>query len=88
MDASRDIDAHGVDDAEWEAHVARARGGDPVGPQRLARAAARDGHTMICTMAPLSGGKLLVSYVDVTEMKQREAELADALEKARSSPRR
>ncbi|RUU93705.1 PAS domain S-box protein, partial [Mesorhizobium sp. M7A.T.Ca.TU.009.01.3.1] len=32
---------------------------------------------------PLAGGKRLISYVDVTDMKNREAELADALEKAR-----
>src|SRR5262249_47658220 len=42
-----------------------------------------DGRTVICTMTPLAGGRLLASYVDVTEMKTREAELAEALEKAR-----
>ena len=38
---------------------------------------------MICNMTPLHGGKVLVSYVDITEMKDRETELADALEKSK-----
>jgi PAS domain S-box-containing protein len=36
---------------------------------------------MIYSVTALPGGKRLVSYVDVTDMKEREAELADALEK-------
>jgi PAS domain S-box-containing protein len=83
MEASRQIDAHGVDAAEWEAHIqyreTELRAGLAVS-RELERS---DGRAMICNMAPLSGGKLLVSYVDVTEMKNREAELAEALEKAR-----
>src|SRR6185436_18164986 len=42
-----------------------------------------NGHTVIYTMTRLTGGRLLASYVDVTELKTREAELAEALEKAR-----
>ena len=38
---------------------------------------------MICNMAPLHGGKILISYVDITDMKDRETELADALEKSK-----
>jgi PAS domain S-box-containing protein len=83
MDASRHIDAHGLDDGEWEAHVAE-REAELRARQSASRELNRaDGRAMICTMAPLSGGKTLVSYTDVTEMKKREAELAEALEKAR-----
>ncbi|WP_292290969.1 PAS domain S-box protein, partial [Mesorhizobium sp.] len=37
-----------------------------------------DGRTLIASLAPLAGGKRLISYVDVTDMKDREAEAEDA----------
>ena len=83
MSASRHIDAHGVSDGEWQAHMAE-REAELRSGLAVARELKRsDGRTMISTTAPLSGGKLLVSYVDITEMKQREAALADALERSK-----
>ena len=38
MEASRGIDAHGVDDADWQAPHRHARGRTPVRPYRFARA--------------------------------------------------
>ena len=70
-------------DAEWEAHVAERQAEIRSGTAASRELSRADGHTMICTMAPLAGGKRLVSYLDVTEMKQREAELADALERSK-----
>src|SRR5690606_5652438 len=70
-----------VADEDWEAYVAsrlaEIRAGD--GAPREFRLA--DGCVMIYSVTALPGGKRLVSYVDVTDMKEREAELADALEK-------
>ena len=42
-----------------------------------------DGKTMLFSVTALSGGKRLLTYYDVTELKLRDAELANALEKAR-----
>ena len=83
MEASRGIDAHGIDDAEWQAHIAEREQELRSGRTASRELERSDGRAMICNMAPLSGGKVLVSYVDVTEMKDREAELADALEKSK-----
>ena len=83
MEASRGIDAHGIDDADWQAHIATRESELRSGRTASRELERSDGRAMICNMAPLSGGKVLVSYVDVTEMKDREAELADALEKSK-----
>ena len=83
MQASRDVDPYGSDDATWQQHMvdreAEIRAGT-AGSKQFPR---NDGRTLISSMAPLAGGKRLISYVDVTEMKVREAELAEALEKSR-----
>ncbi|MDR7034065.1 PAS domain-containing protein [Mesorhizobium sp. BE184] len=83
MDANRHNGIYAVADDEWENYVSsrltEIRAGD-VAPREFQRA---DGCTMIFSVTSLSGGKRLVSYVDVTEMKQREADLAEALEKSR-----
>ncbi|MBX3579700.1 MAG: PAS domain-containing protein [Rhizobiaceae bacterium] len=74
-----------LSDAEFETFVAdrqaEVRAGD-VAPREFHRA---DGRTLIYSATALSGGKRLVTYYDVSELKQREAELAGALEKARLS---
>jgi PAS domain S-box-containing protein len=68
---------HDVPDPEFEAYVAsrldEIRGGD-VARRELSRA---DGNTMIYSVTALSGGKRLVCYYDITELKRREAELAE-----------
>jgi PAS domain S-box-containing protein len=82
MDINRHNGIYGVSDEDWEDYVARRvdeiRAGD-VPPREFQRI---DGSTLIYSVTALSGGKRLVCYYDVTDMKQREAELADALERA------
>ena len=78
MDVNRHNGVYDVADDHWEAYVAsrlaEIRAGD-VAPREFARA---DGCTMIYSVTALSGGKRLVCYYDITDMKNREAELADA----------
>ncbi|MFB9983023.1 PAS domain-containing protein [Mesorhizobium kowhaii] len=83
MDASRDVDPYGSDDATWQRHIADREAEIRAGTAGSRQFPRNDGRTLISSMAPLAGGKRLISYVDVTDMKDREAELADALEKAR-----
>jgi PAS domain S-box-containing protein len=83
MDINRHNGVYDVPDAQWEEYVASrlaeiARG--KVEPREFKRA---DGCTMIYSVTELSGGKRLVSYFDISDMKQREAQLAEALERAR-----
>jgi PAS domain S-box-containing protein len=72
-----------VGDDKWETYVAsrlaEIRAGD-VAPREFAHA---DGHTMMYQVTALSGGKRLISYYDVTQMKNREVEFARALERSR-----
>lgn len=83
MDINRHNDIYAVNDEEWEDYVsfriAEIRGGD-VSPREFRRA---DGRTIIYSVTTLSSGKRLISYYDVTTMKEREEQLADALEKAK-----
>ena len=83
MDINRHNGIYDVDDVEWERYVAsrlaEIRAGD-IAPREFSRA---DGCTMIYSVTALSGGKRLVSYYDITEMKQREAELAATHERSR-----
>jgi PAS domain S-box-containing protein len=83
MDVNRHKGIYDVPDAEWEGYVAsrlaEIRAGD-VSAREFRRA---DGCTMIYSVTALSGGKRLVSYYDISEMKQREADLAEALEQAK-----
>ncbi|MBZ9726668.1 PAS domain-containing protein [Mesorhizobium sp. CO1-1-11] len=83
MEASRDIDPYGSDDATWQRHVAEREAEIRAGTAGARQFPRNDGRTLISSMAPLAGGKRFISYVDVTDMKDREAELAEALEKAR-----
>ncbi|MGF7006676.1 response regulator [Aminobacter sp. BE322] len=78
MDINRHNGVYDIADGEWEAYVARRedeiRAGD-VAPREFRRA---DGYTMIYSVTALSGGKRLVSYYDVSEMKRRETEAEEA----------
>ena len=83
MDINRHNDIYEVNDEEWEDYVTfrieEIRGGD-VPPREFRRA---DGRTIIYSVTTLSSGKRLISYYDVTAMKEREEQLAEALEKAK-----
>jgi PAS domain S-box-containing protein len=83
MEASREIDSFGIDEAEWQAHMARREAEIRSGVAEPRQLPHKDGRTLIASLAPLSGGKRLISYVDITEIKEREAALAEALEKAK-----
>jgi len=83
MTINRSRGIYDIPDEEWPAYVAaraeEVRRGD-VAPREFRRI---DGRTMIYSVKALSGGKRLVCYYDVTDMKDREQRLAEALEKAR-----
>jgi PAS domain S-box-containing protein len=83
MDINRHNGIYDVSDAKWENYVAsrlnEIRAGD-VAQREFRRA---DGRTVIYSVTALSGGKRLISYYDVTEMKDREARLAVALERSK-----
>ena len=83
MDVNRHNGVYDVADRSWEEYVEyrleEIRSGD-VPPREFRRA---DGCTMIYSVTSLTDDKRLVSYYDITTMKEREAQLAEALEKAR-----
>lgn len=78
MDAQRDSGGYDLDDEEWENYVAarldRIRQGD-VTPRELRRA---DGRSVIFSVTPLTHGKRLVAWHDVTEARR----CGEALEEA------
>ncbi|KQZ80880.1 hypothetical protein ASD64_11345 [Mesorhizobium sp. Root157] len=79
IDINRHNGIYDVADADWENYVASRLGeisaGD-VAPREFKRA---DGCTMIYSVTALSGGKRLVSYYDVTELKEREKALGASM---------
>jgi len=83
LDFDRSNGLEDVSDRDWEAYVAgrlaEIRAGDAA-PREFTR---KDGRSTIYSITALSGGKRLLTYYDVTEMKAREALLAEALEKAK-----
>ncbi|MBI1622319.1 PAS-domain containing protein [Aquamicrobium zhengzhouense] len=83
IDFNRNNGVYDIPVSEWEAYVtmrlAEIRKGS-VEPREFSRA---DGRTMIYSVTALSGGKRLVCYYDITDMKEREKQVAIALEKAR-----
>ena len=82
MDVNRHNGIYDIPDERWESYVEgrldEIRAG-PVAPREFRRA---DGLTMIYSVTELSGGKRLITYYDVSEIKNREKELATALERA------
>ncbi|WP_274627604.1 response regulator [Arvimicrobium flavum] len=78
MDINRCNGFYDVEDGGWEDYVAwrldEIRAGD-VQPREFHRA---DGRTLIYSVTTLSGGKRLVCYYDVSEIKRREAEAEQA----------
>jgi PAS domain S-box-containing protein len=85
IDINRHNAIYDVKDGDWDSYVtgrlAEIEAGS-VEPREFQRA---DGCTVIYSVTPLSGNRRLVTYYDVSEMKAHEAELAEALEKARLS---
>lgn len=85
MDINRHNGIYDVPDDEWEdyvnSRVEEIRSGD-VKPREFTRA---DGCTMIYSVAALTGGKRLVCYYDISDMKEREDQLEHMLEKTRLS---
>jgi PAS domain S-box-containing protein len=82
MDINRHNGIYDVPDEEWEGYVTNRVeeiGAGDVAPREFQRA---DGCTMIYSVAALTGGKRLVCYYDITDIKEREDELERALEKS------
>ncbi|WP_292343958.1 response regulator [Mesorhizobium sp.] len=78
MAASRDADPYGDDEAEWQRHIAQREAEIRAGVAGSRQLPRNDGRTLIGSLAPLAGGKRLISYVDITDMKHRETEAEDA----------
>ena len=82
MDVNRFNGVYDIEADKWEEYVSarlsEIKAGD-VAPREFRRA---DGCTMVYSVTALSGGKRLVCYYDITEMKDREARLAAALERS------
>ncbi|MCG8271532.1 response regulator [Aquamicrobium sp. NLF2-7] len=75
LEADRHTGIYGVEDREWEEYVAgreaEIRSGEVL-PREFRRA---DGLTMIYSVTALSGGRRLISYYDITALKDREEAL-------------
>ncbi|TJW86443.1 MAG: PAS domain S-box protein, partial [Mesorhizobium sp.] len=78
MEASRDADPYGADEAAWQRHIAEREAEIRAGVAGSRQLPRIDGRTLIASLAPLAGGKRLISYVDITDMKHRETEADDA----------
>jgi len=78
MEASREVDPFGGEEAAWQGHVATREAEIRAGTAGSRQLPRKDGRTLIASLAPLPGGKRLISYVDITDMKQRETEAEDA----------
>ncbi|RWE51453.1 MAG: response regulator [Mesorhizobium sp.] len=78
MEASRDADPYGADQAAWQRHIAEREAEIRAGVAGSRQLPRIDGRTLIASLAPLAGGKRLISYVDITDMKHRETEADDA----------
>ncbi|TIV66351.1 MAG: PAS domain S-box protein, partial [Mesorhizobium sp.] len=69
---------YGADEAAWQRHIAEREGEIRAGAAGSKQLPRIDGRTLIASLAPLAGGKRLISYVDITDMKHRETEADDA----------
>ncbi|MER8629364.1 PAS domain-containing protein [Mesorhizobium opportunistum] len=78
MEASRAIDPFGADETAWQRHVAEREAEIRAGVAGSRQLPHNDGRTLVASLASLAGGKRLISYVDVTDMKGRETEAEDA----------
>ncbi|MDG4878654.1 response regulator [Mesorhizobium sp. WSM4935] len=78
MEASREVDPLGGEEQAWQNHVAEREAEIRAGAAGSRQLPRKDGRTLIASLAPLPGGKRLISYVDITDMKQRETEAEDA----------
>lgn len=72
----------GAVEENWEEYVAARLAEIETGVVVPREFRSADGRTLIYSVTMLSGGKRLLSFYDATEMKDREAELAEALERS------
>ncbi|MBN9171045.1 MAG: PAS-domain containing protein, partial [Microbacterium sp.] len=78
MEASRGIDSFDTDEAGWQAHMARREAEIRAGVAEPRQMPHKDGRTLVASLARLAGGKRLLCYVDVTELKNREKDAEEA----------
>ncbi len=87
MDINRANGIYTASDAEWEDYVVsrceEIRQGNVV-PREFVRA---DGVTLLYSVTSLSGGKRLVTYLDISDQKERERALEEAQKKAELADR-
>ncbi|MGB3537617.1 MAG: PAS domain-containing protein [Mesorhizobium sp.] len=83
METNHPVQYYGFDAEEWPRFIAMREAEIRAGGEEARQLTRGDGRTFISSTTALSGGRRLVSYVDVTELKNREGQLAEALEKAK-----
>ncbi|RUV61387.1 response regulator, partial [Mesorhizobium sp. M1A.F.Ca.IN.022.02.1.1] len=71
-------DPYGADEVGWQRHIAEREAEIRAGVAGSRQLPRNDGRVLIASLAPLAGGKRLISYVDITDMKHRETEAEDA----------
>src|SRR5579859_7921132 len=62
MEASRDADPYGADEAAWQHHIAEREAEIAAGVAGSRQLPRNDGRTLMASLAPLAGGKRLISY--------------------------
>ena len=83
LDVNRENGVYDVVDEQWENYVAdrvKEINAGEVAPREFVR---RDGKTLIYSVSVLSSGKRMVTYFDISEQKQREDALAEAVERTK-----
>ena len=75
MNRNRQPGTHDVSDEDWNGYVEMRLGEIIAGyvePREIGR---KNGSTVVYSVRPLSGGKRLLTYYDITELKRREMEV-------------
>ncbi len=85
IDSNRGKGSPDLPDDEWEAYVAGVVDEIRIGDVALPAVDLADGRTIVYSIVNLSGGKRLATYYDVTDMKQREHQLAATRERSHLS---
>ncbi|WP_245420280.1 MULTISPECIES: response regulator [unclassified Mesorhizobium] len=79
MEATRDADPYGTEEAAWQRHIAEREAEITAGATGSRELPRNDGRTLIASLAPLAHGKRLISYIDITDIKNREKALHDSM---------
>lgn len=83
FEADRANGMYDFSDAEWQVYLSQRLEEIRAGACEPREISLVNGRTLIFTPTPLSRGRRMLTYYDVTEMKSREEELANALERSK-----